>query len=101
MTTIVELRTQAPVQTGPLRLPKESRMAHVESVDPSSRRALETAQFRLIFIVSFVAFLLEAIALRAMPWRDHQDASALDRKKSVFAQARAATDRTIPFAFMN
>jgi hypothetical protein len=71
-------------------------MGDIQPAKYSSDRTLEVAQFRLIFGVSFVAFLLGAIVSRLSPWRQ-----AEPRKRSVFAQALAATHRTIPFAFMS
>jgi hypothetical protein len=94
MTAILALRTQAPAGVG-LELPKAERAAR-EPV-PSLSGALDKAQYRLIFAVCFTAFLLETIAIRAMPWSQTPPG---ELKRSIFAQARAATDRTIPFAFM-
>jgi hypothetical protein len=71
-------------------------MGDIRPAKHSSDRMLEIAQFRLIFGVSFVAFLLGAIVSRLSPWRQ-----AEARNRSVFAQALAATHRTIPFAFMS
>lgn len=74
-------------------------MADIHLGKHSSGRLLEVAEFRLIFGVSFMAFLLGAVVSRLSPWR-HAETPG-DRRRSVFAQARAATDRTIPFAFMS
>jgi hypothetical protein len=64
----------------------------------SSHHLFETAEVRIIFGVSFTVFLLGAILSRLAPWRGGRVA---ERNCSVFAQARAITDRTIPFAFMS
>jgi hypothetical protein len=101
MTRNLASRVQAPAQTGPFESSKGDSVADIRRAKRSSYRAHETAEFRIIFVISFIAFLLESIASRAMPWRDHQDVAAAGPKKSIFAEARAATDRTIPFAFMN
>jgi hypothetical protein len=100
MTSIPALRTQPPAPAGPFELSKEDSMADTRTRKHSSHGALETAEFRLIFVASFIVFLLEAIALRAIPWRGRQHLPAAERKKSILAQARASIDRTIPFAFM-
>jgi hypothetical protein len=94
MTAILALRTQAPAGVG-LELPKGEHATR----DPrrSFPGPLDRAQYRLIFAVCFTAFLLETIAARAMPWCQ---APPGEPKRSILAQARAATDRTIPFAFM-
>jgi hypothetical protein len=94
MTAILALRTQAPAGVG-LDLPKRERATR--DAQPVFSGALDKAQYRLIFAVCFTAFLLEAVAVRAMPWCQ---APAGEQKRSIFAHARAATDRTIPFAFM-
>jgi hypothetical protein len=78
-----------------LELPKGER-ATPDSRPPISG-ALDKTQYRLIFAVCFTAFLLEIIAVRAMPWGQTPPG---EPKRSILAQARAATDRTIPFAFM-
>lgn len=98
MTAILVNRPQTPAESGQL-LPKGNRMTHIRPDKHSSRRAIEVAEFRLIFVVSFMAFLLGAIVSRLLPRR--RGAATADRTKSIFAQARAATDRTIPFAFMS
>jgi hypothetical protein len=74
-------------------------MGDIRPAKHSSERTLEVAQFRLIFGVSFVAFLLGAIVSRLSPWG--QAETRKGRRQSVFAQALAATHRTIPFAFMS
>jgi hypothetical protein len=94
MTAILALRTQAPAGVE-LELPKSERAAG--DARASFSGALDKAQYRLIFAVCFTAFLLETIAVRAMPWCQMPPG---EQKRSVLAQARAATDRTIPFAFM-
>jgi hypothetical protein len=94
MTAILALRTQAPAGVG-LELPKAERATRQPG--PSFSGPLDKAQYRLIFAVCFTAFLLETIAIRALPWCQTPPG---EMKRSIFAQARAATDRTIPFAFM-
>jgi hypothetical protein len=94
MTAILALRTQAPASVG-LDLPKGGHATR--DARPSVSGALDKAQYRLIFAVCFTAFLLETIAVRAMPWCQVPPG---EQKRSILAQARAATDRTIPFAFM-
>jgi hypothetical protein len=94
MTAILALRTQAPASVGP-DLPNGRRATR--AARPSVSCPLDKAQYRLIFAVCFTAFLLETIAVRAMPWCQVPPG---EQKRSIFAQARAATDRTIPFAFM-
>ncbi len=58
----------------------------------SEREALD---FRLIFAVVFVAFLLEAIGRRLL-----LRGARTEGGKSVIAEARAAACRCVPFAFM-
>jgi hypothetical protein len=94
MTAIVALQAQAPAGVG-LEPPTAERATRDRR--PSFSGALDKAQYRLIFSVCFAAFLLETIAVRAMPWSQTPPG---ELKRSILAQARAATDRTIPFAFM-
>jgi hypothetical protein len=63
----------------------------------SRPRKPETTEFRLIFTVSFVIFLMVAIVERFLPsqWRGH---AAGD--KSIFGEAREAANTFVPFAFM-
>ena len=91
MTAILALHPQAPAQPG-LDVPTRKSMTGNRPAKPSSPGSLEKAEYRLIFAVYFVALLLEAIAARAMPWGG---APAGEPRKSVFAQARAATERTM------
>jgi hypothetical protein len=94
MTAMLALHTQAPTGVG-LELPNGKRASR--DPRPSFSGGLDKAQYRLIFAVCFTAFLLETIAVRAMPWCQTPPG---EPKRSILAQARAATDRTIPFAFM-
>ena len=94
MTAMMALRP--PAQSGvELDLPKGWRATR--DARPSLSGRLDKAQYRLIFAVCFTAFLLETIAVRAMPWCQVPPG---EPKRSILAQARAATERTIPFAFM-
>jgi hypothetical protein len=72
-------------------------MSDIRRAEYSSHHLLETAEVRLICGVCFTVFLLGAILSRLAPWLGEREAG---RNGSVFAQARAVTDRTIPFIFM-
>ncbi len=74
-------------------------MTDIRPAKHSSHRTLEAAEFRLIFAISFIAFLVAAVVSRLLPW--HHVETAQDRKQSILAEARAATNRTVPFAFMS
>jgi hypothetical protein len=87
------------VSNGAKQVSKEDTMGDIRLVKHSSHRTLELAQFRLIFGVSFLAFLLGAAVSRLSPWR--QAGAHNGRRQSVFSQALSATHRTIPFAFMS
>jgi hypothetical protein len=69
------------------------------SIAPRSRRG-ETSEFRLIFILTFVIFLLVAMVERVLPsnWRSQVFGTASG--KSVFGEARSAARTFVPFAFM-
>jgi hypothetical protein len=58
-------------------------------------RAREAKEFRLMFIATFPLFLAAGLLGRALSRR-----RGSDRRKSVFAEARAAANTCIPFAFM-
>ncbi|MGA2125446.1 MAG: hypothetical protein ABSG76_04755 [Xanthobacteraceae bacterium] len=66
---------------------------------PTRSRKGEAIEFKLIFHASFVFFLIAALVSRVVvqPWRATHGVAA---HKSIFEEARAATSRTIPFAFM-
>jgi hypothetical protein len=58
-------------------------------------RAREAKEFRLMFIATFPLFLAAGLFSRALfPGR------SANRRKSIFAEARAAANICIPFAFM-
>ncbi|WP_338053286.1 hypothetical protein [Rhodomicrobium udaipurense] len=61
----------------------------------SSMRAKEAQEFRLMFIATFPLFLAAGLVKRAVSPR-----RGAARRKSVFAEARAAANTCIPFAFM-
>lgn len=72
-----------------------SSMRKVDGLQAASRPR-ETLQFRLIYLVSFVVFLLAAIVGRLAPnsWRRGQQG------KSIFGEAKSAADTVVPFVFM-
>ncbi len=57
-------------------------------------RAREAKEFRLIFLATFPLFLAAGLVTRAFSRRGSS------QRKSVFAEARAAANTCIPFAFM-
>ncbi len=60
----------------------------------------DRSDFRLIFGASYLLFLLVAVGRRLVPRRRWQGAPARGRRRSVFAEARAAAATYLPFAFM-
>ena len=61
-------------------------------------RAARSLEFRLIFAVSFVVFLVAAVAGRLLPGQAHKKARQASR--SVIAEARAAAHTFVPMVFM-
>jgi len=59
-------------------------------------RAREAIEFRLMFLATFPLFLAAGLVTRALSPRR----KASSQRKSVFAEARAAANTCIPFAFM-
>ncbi len=61
-------------------------------------RKQKASEFRLIFFVSFVIFLMVAIVERFLPsqWRP----LGADGHKSIIGEARSAARTFVPFAFM-
>ncbi len=55
-------------------------------------------EFRLIFGVSFLVFLVAAVAGRLLPGQAHKEARQVSR--SVLAEARAAAHTFVPMVFM-
>ncbi|MEJ5231597.1 MAG: hypothetical protein WHV64_05325 [Geminicoccaceae bacterium] len=55
-------------------------------------------EFRLIFGVSFLVFLVAAVAGRLLPGQAHKEARQPPR--SVLAEARAAAHTFVPMVFM-
>ncbi len=69
--------------------------------DVSSRaiRQHQKNDLRIIYGVSFLLFLTAAIVLRVMPWR-WRLFGGRGNDRSVFEEARATTNRIMPFVFM-
>jgi hypothetical protein len=61
-------------------------------------RRQEATEFRLIFMASFVIFLMVAIVERFLPsqWRP----LGAEGHKSIIGEARTAARTFVPFAFM-
>lgn len=55
-------------------------------------------EFRLIFLLTYPLFLLGAVIARVAPGQPAGPFAA-GRQRSIFAEARAAAYRTIPYAF--
>ena len=69
---------------------------HPQSNEPHARiRAREAKEFRLMFLATFPLFLAAGLMTRALSSR-----RSSSQRKSVFAEARAAANTCIPFAFM-
>ena len=62
--------------------------------------AQERRQFRLIFGVAFMVFLVIALMARILPRRLRPWAPVGNRRLSFVAEARAVTNTVIPFAFL-
>ncbi len=60
-----------------------------------ARHGADKRQFRLMFLASFVLFLIAAAVSRLVPRRTGAPA-----RVSIFRQARTDAYATIPFAFM-
>ena len=58
-------------------------------------RAREAKEFRLMFIATFPLFLAAGLVTRAVSSRRKSN-----KRKSIIAEARAAANTCIPFAFM-
>ncbi len=74
-------------------------MAHIARARPGTGRTRrdEEAQYRLLMAVSFTVFLIGALLARLVParWRSQRE------YQSPIAEARAAAQTTVPFAFMS
>jgi len=57
-------------------------------------------QFRIIFAATYLLFLAAAIVQRMLPHAPSQFEAQLRSSRSIFHEAKALADRTIPFAFM-
>lgn len=62
--------------------------------------AQERRQFRLIFGVAFVVFMVTALIARLLPRRLRPWTPVGNRPLSFVAEARALTNTVIPFAFL-
>ena len=66
-----------------------------EAIGPHAHiRAREAKEFRLMFLATFPLFLAAGVVTRAFSRGNAR------QRKSVFAEARAAANTCIPFAFM-
>ena len=66
----------------------------------SKRRKPDEIEFRLIFMVSFVFFLIAAALTRCLPRKWRLIPPGPDGKRSIIREAKIAAGSTIPFAFM-
>ncbi len=57
-------------------------------------------EFRLFFVLCFPLFLLAAIVSRLLPARPAFTSGLRQKRKPVIAEARAAANTVLPFAFM-
>lgn len=57
-------------------------------------------QFRIIFAATYLLFLAAAIVQRMLPHAPSQFEAQSRSSRSIFHEAKALADRTIPFAFM-
>ena len=67
---------------------------------PSRTRKAQAGEFRLIFLASFVIFLLAGGVARLLPPRWRRRVPGQVSYKSLFGEARAAANTFVPFAFM-
>jgi hypothetical protein len=67
---------------------------------PSRLRKEEAGEFRLIFVASFVIFLLVGLVSRFLPEHWRPVPAGLEGGKSLIGEARAAANTFVPFAFM-
>ena len=66
----------------------------------SSRSRKDTLGFRLIFTVTFLTFLMVALADRLVPLRWVMGLAKSENYMAVIAEARLAAETYTPFAFM-
>lgn len=72
-----------------------------QSASPSALRRQQERDFRFIYGVSFLLFLAAATVLRLLPWRWSVFHRGSEPARSVLDEARATTNRVVPFVFMN
>jgi len=76
-------------------------MVYAIKARPHSLRARrdEQGEYRVLLAVSFAVFLIGALLSRLVPgrWRKAQ----AHERRSVVAEARAAAQTAVPFAFMS
>jgi hypothetical protein len=73
----------------------EDRMAIISQTDERHRRERD---FRVIFLLAYMIFLVGALVGRMLPHR-RVAAFAAPRPRSIFAEARGLAYRSLPFAF--
>lgn len=75
-------------------------MPHVKQPAQLGGPTAEAKQFRLIFMASFLIFLMVVIVARCLPprWRPFPPGPAGHRP--ILEEARAAANTVLPFAFM-
>ncbi len=60
----------------------------------------EARQFRLLYVVCFMLFLMVALAGRIIPTKWRNKITGTTVKRSVIGEAKAAANTIVPFAFM-
>jgi hypothetical protein len=68
--------------------------------DEARASADEAKQFQLIFVVSFVLFVVVVTVTRLLGLRWRPWPSGSEGRQSIIHEARAAANTFIPFAFM-
>lgn len=77
-------------------------MSTPDPATDTTRKALrhDRIAFRLFFVLCFPLFLLTAIVRRLRPSPPAFTSGVHQKRKPVFAEARAAANTVLPFAFM-
>jgi light-harvesting complex 1 beta chain len=70
------------------------------SASLSRLRKEEATEFRLVFMASFVIFLLIGLVARILPWRWRPFPPGPEGYRSIVGEAKAAANMFVPLAFM-
>lgn len=77
-----------------------TRTANAKILPEHTTRRREASEYRLVFLLTYPLFLVASLLGRLHRGRNYFVSSRTARRGSVFVEAKALANATIPYAFM-